>query len=119
MKLFVASALKSGGREHARSRYRKSSKTLTRNSPILTIDRAGWHTSKNLNGIKHYTIRGFNPTGGMVFTTELANRIVDSRAWIYKANETTVTFKAKDYRKVVSCSRLTIQGLSEPSFQIY
>ncbi|PBL04199.1 hypothetical protein ARMGADRAFT_1022668 [Armillaria gallica] len=66
----------------------------------LTIS-TGWHTSKNLNGIKHFTIWGFNPTGRMVFTTELANRIVDSRAWIYKANKTTVTFKAKDYKKVI------------------
>ncbi|KAK0431341.1 hypothetical protein EV421DRAFT_1743177 [Armillaria borealis] len=42
---------------------------------------AGWHESKkNLNKIKHYTTQGFNLTGKMVFTAELADRAVDSEA---------------------------------------
>ncbi|KAK0187045.1 hypothetical protein F5146DRAFT_1004012 [Armillaria mellea] len=61
----------------------------------------GWHISNNLNGIKHYTIHGFNMAGKMVFTTELASRVVDSQAWIYKANKTTMIFKARDYRRVI------------------
>ncbi|KAK0429570.1 hypothetical protein EV421DRAFT_1948284 [Armillaria borealis] len=66
---------------------------------------AGWHSSKkNLNRIKHYTIRGFNPAGKMVFTAELADRVVDSEAWVYEANKMGITFKGNEYRRVVGPS---------------
>ncbi|KAK0429776.1 hypothetical protein EV421DRAFT_1745117 [Armillaria borealis] len=66
----------------------------------------GIQSKKNLNRIKHYTIRGFNPAGKMVFTAELADRVVDSEAWVYEANKMGITFKGNEYRRVcppVSC----------------
>ncbi|KAK0447234.1 hypothetical protein EV421DRAFT_1733786 [Armillaria borealis] len=53
------------------------------------------------SGACMHTISGFNAVGNMVFTAELANKRVGSEAWVYKANKTTVTFKAKDYGKVL------------------
>ncbi len=89
----------SGGRERACSQYRKS---LTFYRPILTFGSAGWHSSQNLNKINHYTIRGFDAAGNMVFTAELANRMVDSEAWVYRVNQSKKTFDANNYARVVS-----------------
>ncbi|PBK79003.1 hypothetical protein ARMGADRAFT_1172560 [Armillaria gallica] len=62
---------------------------------------AGWHKSHNLRRLDHYTIRGFDSVGKMVFTAELADRVVDSQAWVYEANKTRVTFKGNEYRRVI------------------
>ncbi|PBK79076.1 hypothetical protein ARMGADRAFT_1041056 [Armillaria gallica] len=65
----------------------------------LTIS-AGWHSSNNLSKLNHYTIRGFNTAGNLVFTAELANRVVDSEAWVYRAGEAAMTFEANKYGRV-------------------
>ncbi|KAK0451955.1 uncharacterized protein EV420DRAFT_1482301 [Desarmillaria tabescens] len=65
----------------------------------------GWHSSQNLSGIKHYTIRGFNVAGAMVFMAELSNRGVDSAAWIYRVNQTSITFKTHNYERVLVTSK--------------
>lgn len=61
----------------------------------------GWHSSNNLSKLNHYTIRGFNAAGNLVFTAELANRVVDSEAWVYRAGEAAMTFEANKYGRVV------------------
>ncbi|KAK0473863.1 hypothetical protein IW261DRAFT_1569213 [Armillaria novae-zelandiae] len=66
---------------------------------MLTIF-VGWHSSQNLSKIKHYTIRGFDIAGNMVFTAELADRMVDSEAWVYSANQLKETFDANDYARI-------------------
>ncbi len=68
-RLSVTSVCRSGGQEHARSWYRMS----PWNSTTLTylFSSVGWHPSQNLDEIYQYTIKGFNTTGSMVFTTEL------------------------------------------------
>ncbi len=38
----------------------------------------------------------------MVFTAELANRMVDSEAWVYRVNQSKKTFDANNYARVVS-----------------
>lgn len=55
----------------------------------------------------------------MVFTAELANKGVGSEAWVCKANKTAVTFKTKDYGRVVS--RFPSKGprITEPLTQMY
>ncbi|KAK0473637.1 hypothetical protein IW261DRAFT_1423548 [Armillaria novae-zelandiae] len=60
----------------------------------------GWHSSRNLSKIKHYTIRGFDIAGNMVFMAELADRMVDSEAWVYSANQSKETFNANDYARI-------------------
>ncbi|PBK83668.1 hypothetical protein ARMGADRAFT_1089101 [Armillaria gallica] len=66
---------------------------------MLTIS-AGWHSSQNLNKINHYTIRWFDVAGNMVFMVELANRMVDSEAWVYRVNQSKETFDANNYARV-------------------
>ncbi|KAK0488184.1 hypothetical protein EDD18DRAFT_1110548 [Armillaria luteobubalina] len=67
---------------------------------MLTIS-VGWHSSRNLSKIKHYIIRGFDVAGNMAFTAELADRMVDSEAWVYRANQSKETFDANDYARIV------------------
>ncbi len=38
----------------------------------------------------------------MVFTAELANRLLDSAAWVYTANQTKEIFDTNVYARVVS-----------------
>ncbi|PBK91047.1 hypothetical protein ARMGADRAFT_1032121 [Armillaria gallica] len=63
----------------------------------------GWHSSNNLSKLNHYTIRGFNAAGNLVFMAELANRVVDSEAWVYRAGEVAMTFEANKYGRVAAC----------------
>ncbi|KAK0197391.1 hypothetical protein F5146DRAFT_995079 [Armillaria mellea] len=48
---------------------------------------SGWHSLNNLSKLNHFTIRGFNAAGNLVFMVELANRVVDSEAWVYRLPE--------------------------------
>ncbi|KAK0442619.1 hypothetical protein EV421DRAFT_1736133 [Armillaria borealis] len=52
------------------------------------------------------TISGFDAAGNMVFTAELANRLVDSAAWVYTANQTKETFDTNDYARVIPPGRI-------------
>ncbi|PBK88818.1 hypothetical protein ARMGADRAFT_1084373 [Armillaria gallica] len=72
-------------------------------SSTLTIS-AGWHRLQNLDKINHYTIKGFNTTGSMVFAAELASRIIDSDAWVYRADRDTETFDVNKYDRVVNAA---------------
>ncbi|PBK88820.1 hypothetical protein ARMGADRAFT_1033797 [Armillaria gallica] len=67
----------------------------------LMISSTGWHRLQNLDEINHYTIKGFNTTGSMVFAAELASRIVDSDAWVYRADRDTETFNVNKYDWVI------------------
>ncbi|PBK82072.1 hypothetical protein ARMGADRAFT_1038854 [Armillaria gallica] len=62
---------------------------------------AGWHPSQNLDKINHYTIKGFNTPGSMVFATELVSRIVDSDAWVYRSDRDMETFDVNKYDRVL------------------
>ncbi|PBK83641.1 hypothetical protein ARMGADRAFT_1037805 [Armillaria gallica] len=65
--------------------------------PNLTFSSVGWHRLQNLDEINHYTIKGFNTTGSMVFVAELASRIIDSDAWVYRADRDMETFDVNKY----------------------
>ncbi|KAK0215371.1 hypothetical protein EDD85DRAFT_798676 [Armillaria nabsnona] len=60
------------------------------------------------------TISGFDAVGNMVFTAELANRMVDSEAWVYRVNQSKETFDANNYARVISDAS-TIRSLLDPS----
>ncbi|SJL15549.1 uncharacterized protein ARMOST_19050 [Armillaria ostoyae] len=45
-------------------------------------------------------ISGFDAAGNMVFIVELANRMVDSKAWVYRADQPKETFDTNDYARV-------------------
>ncbi|KAK0447567.1 hypothetical protein EV421DRAFT_1733432 [Armillaria borealis] len=83
----------------------------------LTIFGVGWHSSENLSKIEHYTVRGFDAAGNMVFTAELANRLVDSAAWVYTANQTKETFDTNDYARVIPPGR--INGLVVRKLKVF
>ncbi|KAK0224446.1 hypothetical protein EDD85DRAFT_795886 [Armillaria nabsnona] len=56
----------------------------------------------------------FDAAGNMVFTAELANRMVDSEAWVYRVNQSKETFDANNYARVISDAS-TIRSLLDPS----
>ncbi|KAK0429784.1 hypothetical protein EV421DRAFT_1745124 [Armillaria borealis] len=95
-----------GGKQNLRGPWRKAilDTTLCRfgcqvwwsGTQTLAIG-CGWHRSNSLSGMDHYTIRGFNDVGRMVFTAELVIRAVDSDAWVYAPSRRRKNFKAADF----------------------
>ncbi|PBK91242.1 hypothetical protein ARMGADRAFT_1031914 [Armillaria gallica] len=84
-----------GDREEAKT-LRTMGKMWWSSGRTLAIS-CGWHHSNSLSKMDHYTIRGFNNAGSMVFTTELAIRVADSDAWVYTLNQRQEIFKPADF----------------------
>ncbi|KAK0235564.1 hypothetical protein EDD85DRAFT_792380 [Armillaria nabsnona] len=53
------------------------------------------------SGVCMLTILGFDAAGNIVFTAELANRMVDSEAWVYRVNQSKETFDTSKYARVL------------------